>query len=315
LAPTAREAIEHVVVLMLENRSFDHMLGWPEVDGRTVPVDPGNPTAGTAPVFELTGANAYRTTPDPPHEFADVTVQMFGQSTPGPGVAPANDGFVLSYSRARDEHGREIGSDRGKSILGCLSASVLPVLRMLAREFVVCDRWFAFGTRSHLAYDSLRGNEAVWQRSLLVIVYDEHGGFYDREPPPATINPDGRVSTSPAFGFDRLGVRVPALLVSPWVGRGLVDHTVYDHTSILAFLRRHFGLPAPLHRRDAVADSFERNFLDASRDDAPTSLTGLTANGPLPIVEANPVELSAAVGLSAAPGGAGARARVSEDAT
>jgi len=126
-------------------------------------------------------------------------------------------------------------------------------------------------------YDALRRDDAVWRRLLLVLVYDEHGGFYDHVPPPAAVNPDGRESASPAFKFDRLGVRVPALLVSPWVGKGQVDHTVYDHTSVLAFLKRHFGLPDYLHRRDAAAQSFERNFLATPRDDTPTSLSaGIT---------------------------------------
>jgi phospholipase C len=61
----------------------------------------------------------------------------------------------------------------------------------------------------------------LWQRTLLVIVYDEHGGFFDHVEPPTL--PNG----------DRLGVRVPALLVSPWVRRGHVSKVRYDHTAIL----------------------------------------------------------------------------------
>src|SRR5262249_16070995 len=96
-------------------------------------------------------------------------------------------------------------------------------------------------------YDSLRSVEGVWQQSLLIVTYDEHGGFYDHEPPPPAKNPDGRSSSTPRFAFDRLGVRVPALLVSPWVPAGHIESTLYDHTSILCFVKKHFGLPAFLH--------------------------------------------------------------------
>ena len=66
----------------------------------------------------------------------------------------------------------------------------------------------------------------LWDKTLLVITYDEHGGFHDHVPPPAAEDDD------PAL-FGQYGVRVPALVVSPWVARGSVSHTVFDHTSII----------------------------------------------------------------------------------
>ena len=74
-------------------------------------------------------------------------------------------------------------------------------------------------------YDTLRGEEAVWRQCLFVLLYDEHGGFYDHVPPPAAVVPDATSAATPQFRFDRLGVRVPAILVSPWVGEGVADHT------------------------------------------------------------------------------------------
>ena len=65
-----------------------------------------------------------------------------------------------------------------------------------------------------------------WERSLLVLVYDEHGGFYDHVPPPQAPDDD------PAM-FGRYGVRVPAIMVSPWVEPRSVSSTVFDHTSII----------------------------------------------------------------------------------
>jgi phospholipase C len=70
----------------------------------------------------------------------------------------------------------------------------------------------------------------VWEKTLLVVTYDEHGGFYDHVPPPKVPAADG-LPESHAFKY--LGVRVPALVASPWVGRGLVSTRPFDHTSII----------------------------------------------------------------------------------
>ena len=66
----------------------------------------------------------------------------------------------------------------------------------------------------------------LWEKTLLLITYDEHGGFYDHVPPPPAEDDD------PAQ-FGLYGLRVPAILVSPWVARGFLSHTVFDHTSII----------------------------------------------------------------------------------
>jgi phospholipase C len=74
-----------------------------------------------------------------------------------------------------------------------------------------------------------------WESTALLIVYDEHGGIYDHVPPPALnpANPDGNTDTETGFKFDRLGVRVPAVLVSPWVPAGtVVDGRIFEHASI-----------------------------------------------------------------------------------
>jgi len=71
-------------------------------------------------------------------------------------------------------------------------------------------------------YETLR-NSPSWGTSLLIITYDENGGYYDHVPPPKDVpNPDGKVSTDPPFDFTRLGVRVPTIMVSPWIDRGVV---------------------------------------------------------------------------------------------
>ncbi len=124
-------------------------------------------------------------------------------------------------------------------------------------------------------YDTLRADDALWRQSLMVVLYDEHGGFYDHVAPPRAVSPDGARAKGSGFAFDRLGVRVPALLISPWVGEGRVDHTVYDHTSVPATLKKLFGLPRFLTARDAAANTFDRAFLPQARAVPPTSLRGL----------------------------------------
>jgi phospholipase C len=99
-------------------------------------------------------------------------------------------------------------------------------------------------------YNALRGNDALWQSTLLVVFYDEHGGFYDHVAPPPAVPPDDHREE---YSFDRLGARVPALLVSPWVDRR-VEHTLFDHTSVLRYLIDKWRLQ-PLGRRAAAAHS------------------------------------------------------------
>lgn len=83
-------------------------------------------------------------------------------------------------------------------------------------------------------YNDLRRNDDVWKSSLLVIIYDEHGGLYDHRLPPTCSSPDGMICPSPPFDFTQLGPRVPALIISPYVHPATIDHTVYDHTSVIA---------------------------------------------------------------------------------
>jgi phospholipase C len=101
-------------------------------------------------------------------------------------------------------------------------------------------------------YNALRSNTPLWNSTLLVVLFDEHGGFYDHVPPPAAVPPDARRDDT-GFGFDRLGVRVPAMLVSPWVTRGCLG-TRFDHTSLLKYLQMKWGLGA-LGDRTAAAVS------------------------------------------------------------
>jgi phospholipase C len=107
-------------------------------------------------------------------------------------------------------------------------------------------------------YNSLRQSPA-WTSTLLIVIFDEHGGCYDHVPPPVAVPPSLAASTP--FNFDRYGVRVPAVFVSPYIREGLVlrppGSTPFDHTSILSTLRKRFDLGPPLSERDAIAPTIE----------------------------------------------------------
>jgi phospholipase C len=365
--------IEHLVVLMMENRSFDHMFGflkapdWP-IDGLTGTET--NPDINGAAVRVSPDARYMSDlTPDPGHDFISVNEQIFGNSTAA--GTPTMQGFVKAYqSKTKDVQ-------KSHNVMRCFGPGRLPALATLAREYAVCDRWFAsvpgptlpnrafawagtslgrvdmnpdyhalktvfelldghsvsskiyytdvtiglvilfleqrakkffaffdsfrddcknnklpafsfieprfndFNSSGQFfpaadqhpdhhvfegekvikaVYDAVTSNKQVWEKTLLVITYDEHGGLYDHVPPPATVNPGDGHTGAPPFSFERLGVRVPAVLVSPFIPRGLVIHDkVFDHTSIIATASKLFVNSSPtfLTQRDRNANTFE----------------------------------------------------------
>lgn len=102
-------------------------------------------------------------------------------------------------------------------------------------------------------YNAIRTNEELWQSTALLVVYDEHGGIYDHVPPPSCTsdgyfaNPEDTL-TGVGFNFDRLGVRVPAVLVSPYIPKGTVvpgvedpvNGRIFEHASIPATVTNQF---------------------------------------------------------------------------
>ena len=122
-------------------------------------------------------------------------------------------------------------------------------------------------------YNGIRSNPRLWESSLLVVVFDEHGGFFDHVSPPSAQSPDdlpARIDPndpSRIFQFDRLGVRVPAILVSPWVEKR-PEHTQFDHTSLLRYLIDKWGL-GELGLRTSGATSISAAIGNRRRDDTP----------------------------------------------
>ncbi len=359
------DAIRHVILLLFENRSFDHMLGsltsvYPGLEG----VDPMNPRINRAAGVD------YPQTPtaerqmdlDPRHTLEHVLRQL----------ADHNGGFVADFVHSYPDSSPE----QRRMIMAYFAPDRLPALHGLAREFLVCDHWFAslpgptwpnrlfalsgtsqgradmptvgggwsdlagwlnqdqvtlfdrlsekgiswkvyfhdipqsiclthqrrpenlaryffieqfyrdtggpeaafpafslvepdyygrdqndghppydiFRSEKLLAdvYNAIRANEDLLKATLLVVLFDEHGGFYDHVEPPAA-EPPSPPRPDWDYRFDRLGVRVPALLVSPYAARGLAS-TPLDHTSLLKYLIEKWDL-GPLGDRTARAAS------------------------------------------------------------
>jgi phospholipase C len=108
-------------------------------------------------------------------------------------------------------------------------------------------------------YETIRSNPDVWNSTVLLVVWDEHGGIFDHEIPPMVGHPDGFTSLAPAFNFDRLGARVPAVVISPYVQAGTIDHTVYEHASIPATVTEQFianPRSNPPYAREQAANTF-----------------------------------------------------------
>jgi phospholipase C len=345
------EKIDHIVVLMMENRSFDHMLGYLKLEGINPDVDGLDATMSNSHnnqsyVVHRLPSSVFEN--DPGHSAKAVAEQLSNH----------NGGFVTNYAGIHEE-------DDPVLIMGYHNESSVPVYDYLARNFLICDRWFCsvpgatwpnrlysiagqapskdnpkfpkapiynlpsfvrhldnsnvswgwyaqdmstlrlidseyrighgakffwFDRRTwinpenfldHAASGNLRavswidpnfedwsptgpresnddhppsdvmaGQDLVlklfnavvsspaWSRTLLLIVYDEHGGFYDH------VEPENAADDTP--DFQSYGARVPAIVVSPWVEAGKVTHKVFDHASIiktilLRFCRRPDG--------------------------------------------------------------------------
>ncbi len=158
----------------------------------------------------------------------------------------------------------------------------LPALSIVDPDFQNCSeenpRDIRLGEGFAAAVVDAVMHGAGWPHTLLIWLYDEHGGYYDHVPPPAAVPPDEvrprslldqggavrwllqhlgkwnklRDADSGAGAYDRYGFRVPAVVVSPYAKAGFVSHTTYDHTSVLKLLERKWNLP-PLTARDAAA--------------------------------------------------------------
>lgn len=107
-------------------------------------------------------------------------------------------------------------------------------------------------------YEAVRSSPQ-WESTALLILFDEHGGCYDHVPPPAAEAPDDFPGEQD-FAFDRLGPRVPAIVVSPYTERETVVEANFQTTSVLRTLREQLDLGPALTRRDGGAPSLDVAF-------------------------------------------------------
>ncbi len=387
--------INRIIVLLLENRSFDHMLGYLSLpkyqpiaglDGlRRNPdgtwPDPYHNSVGSFDFtpFQLRDRPLYPSTNIPAHECDAVAVQIRDPFACGPHDPLAMKGFAYSYYNYRDSDPRPPHMDCVQSdettwpeSMGYYTSRELQVTDFLARNFLICDRWFAplpsstqpnrlmamsgytcsritgnsmaeqtlvydwlgntvpwgvftdtpfnihffslmnpqpkslsgqvhglddlpaalqadpdkakvFFLEPHFTFQptnslnwALDGNDnhpptpvsagesllkrvwgmvsaaGSWEKTVLFITNDEHGGFFDHVSP-LQIQTD--ITTLPGQpapeSFYSTGVRVPGLVVSPWVAPG-VCHTLFDHTSILRLLVETLKLTVPADAQPAM---------------------------------------------------------------
>src|SRR5262250_2432852 len=371
--------IDHIVVLMLENRSFDSMLGklYPKsatFDGLDGTEQNPDSTGVPVQVWSSTGTDEKTMRipdPDPGELWTDINTQLFEMPNVGsPAPIPTMGGFVKNYVNQPADAGQTFDP---KNVMHYFTPKQVPVISRLARQFAVCDRWFAsapcqtwpnrwfvhaatadghenndpphfpnvptifnrleqvgidswkiyfhdiaqahtllqlFLLGSHFqsyrqfqadcqtgqlpaysfiepqyfadfghpendqhppsvvtlgeqliadVYNCLRASK-VWRKTLLLITYDEHGGCYDHVAPSAAVPPQPPVPGQ-TFGFDRFGVRVPAVIVSPYVAPGTIfgksSVVPFDHAAIIATVRKRFGISGALTARDAQAPDLD----------------------------------------------------------
>jgi phospholipase C len=212
-------------------------------------------------VFQASGLDIFRRTPSPP-VVCSFDEHDFGHLTRRPTFAEDIRNRTLpKYSCIEPRYGVRFPTNPPHP--NPASNSNHPPDNMLYGEILQAT-----------VYNLLRSSEYYWPRTLLIITYDEHGGFFDHVIPPAAVPPGGIELPHPDWpgGFDRFGPRVPTIFVSPYMPAGsnirppgfsYIQNdgtsttngvTPFDHTSIIRTIIDCFHLqPESLTRRDAAA--------------------------------------------------------------
>ena len=132
-------------------------------------------------------------------------------------------------------------------------------------------------------YDAVRTSASAtgnnWRNTLLIITHDEHGGCYDHVSPGPAVPPGGFSRKEDGFTFNRLGLRVPMVMVSAYIAPETIVNTVHEHTSFAKTLEEKWGLPT-LTKRDAAAPDFAEVF--TSSTPRPASTWPILSDHPIP---------------------------------
>ena len=189
---------------------------------------------------------------------------------------------------------RFVGMD---TLLARLASNSLTEKFMFIEPTYDAKNYFRNGNSMHPAGDVRKGGalvkqvydaisaSALWSSSVLLVVFDEHGGFFDHVTPPVAVPPGSSEITrlkTHNFSFDRTGVRVPAIVISPLVPAGTIDHSAYDHSSILKTTDKLLGLNGLLDLRARVrsAGDFTKMLsLPTPRPEVPVCPSPITTAG------------------------------------
>jgi phospholipase C len=158
-------------------------------------------------------------------------------------------------------------------------------------------------------YETIR-NSPHWNQSMLIITWDEHGGFFDHVTPPRAARiptgapPKDIEGKDHGFMFDQYGLRVPAIVISPWCPQNLIEHRQLEHAFIPATIEQLFGL-RPLTNRDAGAVGLHTlATLPAPRNVTTQIPNPITAAEPMAPVPGTPVPTAGPVSVNAGAGAA-----------
>ncbi len=128
-------------------------------------------------------------------------------------------------------------------------------------------------------YDTLRASPQ-WDRMVLVVNFDENGGFYDHVVPPMVVDDNVNPNPGPHPAYNRLGFRVPCIAIGPFAPRRIEKGGPYEHCSILRMIEWRWGLQ-PMTARDAHAKNLAVA-LDFSKRRPPVDLPPFTAPPKVP---------------------------------
>jgi phospholipase C len=177
-------------------------------------------------------------------------------------IADCNSGNLPEYSFVEPNYSDHPGPGGGQ----LLATDQHPDHHVLAGDNFIAD-----------VYNVIRGNPDLWKSTALLVAYDEHGGLYDHVVPP-NCTPDGYKAAPAATGvpglefkFDRLGIRVPAILISPYIARGTVvpgtedpaNQRIFEHASIPATVTKQF---LPGNNQGTAREKQAETFLDLLGD-------------------------------------------------
>src|SRR5436853_115301 len=248
--------IDTFVVLMMENRSFDHYLGWlPQADGHQAGLSYTDKQGNVKHTAHLTGDFQGCAHPDPDHSWEGGRTQVNGGRMDGFLRSGDNDEFSIGYYLP-DDLGFIPSAAKAMTTYDRCSNGTPPALSFVDPSFANEGGGTSGDEHPH---GDVRVGQAFmsdvvhafmesphWKRGALFIVYDEWGGFFDHVRPPRV--PDIRSSSDINHDFGQMGIRIPAVAVSPWARRKHVDHTIYGFESILKMIEYRFR-PAALTRR------------------------------------------------------------------